>query len=269
MYSIMASFLIWIMLIHKQDCAVIHIDGNNQDTFEFVLQKYMNPLRRLAADLPNHEIEMEINFQDSIPTEETPIPQRRVIRLVNSRHPKRGNRSRARGKFSKKGEKKKVSTAEPATSTATAPAVEDPTTEPSTPAPPTSTPPTPAPTTPATTTSAPATPAAATPAPDPKPPDASKIPVFMEDLLKAIKDLESKLHSKQSEKPDAMLNRTVNKGHKVKKTIKRTDAEKAPSIKSIDAIIDLLQRAQELDQTAPIAGQHIDWVRIKIPKRDL
>ncbi|KAJ8715109.1 hypothetical protein PYW08_005090 [Mythimna loreyi] len=266
MYSIMASFLIWIMLIHKQDCAVIRMNGNNRNTFEYVIQKYMNPLRRLSADLPNHAIEMEIDIQGSVPTEEPLIPQRRVIRLINARHPKRVIRARTRGKFAREGEEnEKEDTDEAAGEGAAEPVPEDPAAEapapaPPAPAPPAPAPPAPAPPAPAPPAQAPPAPAPPIPAADPKPSDDSKIPVFMEDLEKAIKDLESKLHSKQTD----TLNRIEDNGNKEKTAF-------SPSIQTIDDVMKILKRAKELnaevDLVEPGMDDPVDWVRIKIPKR--
>lgn len=42
-----------------------------------------------AADLPNHAIEIEIEFHGSGPREVKHTPQRRVFRVVKARHPKK------------------------------------------------------------------------------------------------------------------------------------------------------------------------------------
>ncbi|XP_049703460.1 aspartate, glycine, lysine and serine-rich protein isoform X2 [Helicoverpa armigera] len=166
MSSLVIYILLWITFIHKQECAVIHIDHHKRvkDGIDYIMHKYLNPLRTLTADLPNHAIEMQIEIHET-----SQKPQKRVLRVANSRNPKKALMKRSQDETK---ESPGAPVAEPSTIASTATDV----------APPSA----------AIAAESTAQPAAAPAAPSSDP---SKVPVYMDDLKKIIDDLENRLRS--------------------------------------------------------------------------
>ncbi|XP_021189130.2 glycine, alanine and asparagine-rich protein isoform X1 [Helicoverpa armigera] len=170
MSSLVIYILLWITFIHKQECAVIHIDHHKRvkDGIDYIMHKYLNPLRTLTADLPNHAIEMQIEIHET-----SQKPQKRVLRVANSRNPKKALMKRSQDETkASTAESPGAPVAEPSTIASTATDV----------APPSA----------AIAAESTAQPAAAPAAPSSDP---SKVPVYMDDLKKIIDDLENRLRS--------------------------------------------------------------------------
>ncbi|CAH1639187.1 unnamed protein product [Spodoptera littoralis] len=228
MSFLMKVFLLWIGFIHEQNCAVIHMDNSKHfKGYDFVVQKYLDPLRKLQAELPNHAIEMQIEFHDAVPTYTKTKPQRRLIRVLNPRKPKPVKRTQGGN--------------ENAAASQSAPS----------------------------NTSLPAPPAA--------PGEAGKIPVYMDDLKKALEDLEKKLSGVTTTTTTAGTGAgtTSNGGTSCNgggnggggsggggnvKNVLQTP------IRSIDNILEILKRAIHIEHREPKPSENLEWVQVKIPK---
>ncbi|XP_022822699.1 protein lingerer-like [Spodoptera litura] len=231
MFFLMKVFLLWIGFIHEQDCAIINMDtGKHFKGFDFVVQKYLDPLRKLQEELPNHAIEMQIELHDALPTYTKTKPQRRLIRVLNPRKPKPVKRTQGGN--------------EDAAASLSAPS----------------------------NTSTPAPPAA--------PGGAGKVPVYMDDLKKALEDLEKKLSgmTTTTTTAGAGAGTTSNGGTScnggggggngggggsgggIVKNVLQTP------IRSIDNILEILKRAIHIEHREPKPSENLEWVQVKIPK---
>ncbi|XP_050549909.1 uncharacterized protein LOC118272161 isoform X2 [Spodoptera frugiperda] len=226
MSFLMVVFLLWNGFIDIQDCAVIHLDqSKHYKGIDHVLQKYLDPLRKLQAQLPNHAIEMQIEFHDVLPTYTKQKPQRRVIRVLNPRKPKPAKRSQDQSTP----EQQAQTNATTAASTTTAPASAAP---------------------------------------------VGKVPVYMEDLQKALEELEKKLSGVTTPAgpgtvttPNGGSCNGGNGGGGGGSGGGGANNQLQTPIRSIDNIMEILRKGINIEHRAPKPSENLEWVQVKIPKR--
>uniref|UniRef100_A0A2H1W8V0 SFRICE_017367 n=1 Tax=Spodoptera frugiperda TaxID=7108 RepID=A0A2H1W8V0_SPOFR len=225
MSFLMVVFLLWNGFIDIQDCAVIHLDhSKHYKGIDHVLQKYLDPLRKLQAQLPNHAIEMQIEFHDVLPTYTKQKPQRRVIRVLNPRKPKPAKRSQDQSTP----EQQAQTNATTAATTSTVPASAAP---------------------------------------------VGKVPVYMEDLQKALEELEKKLSGVTTPAgpgtvttPNGGSCNGGNGGGGGGGGGGANNQLQTP-IRSIDNIMEILRKGINIEHRAPKPSENLEWVQVKIPKR--